>query len=210
MTRLVVIWMLFSFPVFANTISAGVKVGVPLTEIVQTAGEIGDLPFEANVNRFALGPVLQVRFPSGLGIEFGAIYKRFRQQAGQVQIIFEPGMSQGVVVSPYSQTGRSWEFPIVGQFRLPGGAVRPYFEAGVAFNRLSGVFGPFRTLVNVSRTLRPTGRSESRTGFVAGAGLEFKLPLFRVSPGIRYTHYGEARLWLPRADSTDSFIGLTF
>jgi hypothetical protein len=90
MIKIVFILLVLASPVFGGTISAGIKAGLPLTDVVQTAGEIGRLPFRADVNRFAVGPMLQVRLPSGVGIEAGAIYKRFDQEAGQVQVTVQP------------------------------------------------------------------------------------------------------------------------
>lgn len=68
--------------------------------------------------------MLDIRLPLGLALQFGAMYKRFEQQAGQVQVIAEPGMPFQVQNSPYSRTGQSWEFPITGQYRFSGKKVR--------------------------------------------------------------------------------------
>jgi hypothetical protein len=197
-------------PLFAGAISVGIKAGVPLTDVVQTAWDIGGLPFEASRARFTVGPLIQVHLPRGLGIEFGAMYKRFDQQAGQYQVIADPGVPYQTVVTPYSQTGQSWEFPIVGLYRFPGERFQPYLESGVSFNRMSGVFAPFRTLASQSTTLKPAGSSELRTGFVIGSGVEVALPFVRVAPGLRYTRYGSIAPWLPRANSVDCLVGFTF
>jgi opacity protein-like surface antigen len=205
-----VLSVLLAFPAFAGSISVGAKIGVPLSNFVQTNGDIGGRPFRADLNRFILGPTFGVQLPHGLSIEFGAIYKRFTQHAGQVEVIAEIGTPYQVQTSPYSKTGRSWEFPLVGQYRFSCSAIRPYVEAGVSFNHLGGVFSPFRTLVTQSRILRPEGRSESRTGFAVGGGFQFKLPLVRLIPGVRYTRYGNTRPWLPTANSVDLVVGVTF
>ena len=198
-------------PAFADAISVGIKAGVPLTDVVQTAGEIGGRPFQASVARFTVGPLIHVRLPHGLGVEFGAMYKRFDQQAGQYQVIAEPGVPYQVLgPTPYSEVGQSWEFPLVGQYRFSGGRVQPYLEAGVSFNRLSGVFWPIRTLVSQSAILQPAGRSESRTGLVIGTGIRVNLPFVRVIPGLRYTRYGTTLPWLPGANSVDFLVGFTF
>jgi opacity protein-like surface antigen len=198
-------------PAFADAISVGIKAGVPLTDVVQTAGEIGGRPFQASVARFTVGPLIHVRLPHGLGVEFGAMYKRFDQEAGQYQVIAEPGVPYQVLgPTPYSEVGQSWEFPLVGQYRFSGGRVQPYLEAGVSFNRLSGVFWPIRTLVSQSAILQPAGRSESRTGLVIGAGIQVNLPSVHVIPGLRYTRYGTTLPWLPGANSVDFLVGFTF
>jgi len=204
------LFILAAVPVLGDALSVGVKAGVPLTDSVRTAGEIGGRPFAADIRRFTIGPVLDVHLPLGLGVEFGAMYKRFDQQAGQYEVIAEPGTPQRVQITPYSRAGQSWEFPVVGQYRFPGVAIRPYVEAGVSFNHLSGVFAPFRALVSQSAVLKPEGRSEERRGLVVGSGVEIKLPFVRVIPGLRYSHYGDTQLWLPSANAVDFLVGFTF
>jgi hypothetical protein len=111
--RTVAAWLALMFfvgPIFAQTASIGVKTGVPLTDLVRTSGEIGGYPFRADASRFTIGPALGFRLPHGLGFEFGAMYKRFPQKAGQVQIVAEPGTPFSTIYSPYSYTGQSWEF----------------------------------------------------------------------------------------------------
>jgi opacity protein-like surface antigen len=198
-------------PALAAAISVGIKAGVPLADVVQTAGQIGNRPFQADAARFTIGPLLNVHLPHGLGLEFGAMYKRFEQHAGQYQVIAEPGIPYQLLgPTRYSESGQSWEFPLVGKYRFSGGRVQPYLEGGVSFNRLSGVFGPFRTLVSQSAISRPPGRSESRAGFIIGGGIQVNFPFVHVSPGLRYTRYGDVDPWLPGANSADVLVGLTF
>jgi hypothetical protein len=129
-TRLASIFA-FAVPIHAQAIAVGAKIGAPLTNVVHTAGDIGGRPFQTSVKRLAIGPVLDVRLPLGLALEFGAIYKRFDQQAGQYQVIAEPGIPYQVQITTVSKMGKSWEFPIVGQYRFPGAMIRPYLEAGL-------------------------------------------------------------------------------
>ena len=197
-------------PAFAQPVSIGLKIGTPLTDIVNTNRyEIGGFPFEATVTPFAIGPVLDIRLPLGFGVEFGAIYKRFGQQAGQEQDIAEPGTPFQVKRSPYSQTGQSWELPLTAQYRFPGSVIRLYLEAGVSFNRLSSLFAPFVTHSQPG-TYKPDHYTEDRRGPVVGRGIEFKLPFMRVTPRLRYTPYGQAEFWLPRVNAIDFLVGFTF
>jgi hypothetical protein len=55
------------------------------------------------------------------------------------------------------------------------------------------------------------------SGFVAGAGLEGRLPLIRISPEIRYTRWGAANLRNPAGDFSlsnqnqiEALVGITF
>lgn len=99
---------------------------------------------------------------------------------------------------------------MLGQYRFSGKAMRPYLEAGLSFNHLSGVFVPFRTLVSQSAILTPTGLSGNRRGFVVGAGIEIRLPRGRLVPGLRYTRYGRTEFWLPGASAVDFLAGFSF
>lgn len=208
-----ILFTLAAVPGFsADAFSVGVKTGVPITDIVQTEGEIGGRPFHANVSRFVIGPVFDFRLPKGFGLEVGAMYKRFDQQAGQIQVTAGPGVPLQIESLPYTSTGQSWEFPILGQYRFGHGTVRPYLESGVSLNSLRNVFAPFRLSITSpqSASFKPGGDSVSRTGFVAGAGVEVKLRFARLSPGIRFTRYGAARGWLPSVASVDFLLGITF
>ena len=204
--RRIGILLLLATPGFADAISVGIKAGVPLTDTVATAGEIGQRPFLANIKRFTIGPVLDIRLPLGLGIEIGALYKRFDQQAGQVQEATPTALS-----APFSKSGQSWEFPVAAQYRfLAAPVVKPYVEAGVSFNRLSGVLGPIRALASRTSFVQPESRSESRKGVLLGAGIEIKLPFLRVTPGLRYVRYAETQSWIPSANAVDFLVGFTF
>jgi len=202
--------VLLAMRAFGEPISVGIKTGVPFTNFIQTAGEIGRRPYRAEAKNYIIGPVLDVRLPHGFGFEFGAMYRRFNQQAGEVQVIADPGVPYQQIERPYSVNRQSWEFPLVGQYRLPGTRVKPYVEAGVSFNRLRGMLLPIRTLISHSAIITPQGRAETRSGPVVGGGLEIKLPFMRVSPGLRYTRYGEVDFRLPAATAVDVLVGFTF
>lgn len=58
---------------------------MPLTDVVRTAGDIGGFPYRAQMRRYTVGPVLDIQLVRGLGLELGALYKRFAQQGGQEQ-----------------------------------------------------------------------------------------------------------------------------
>jgi hypothetical protein len=205
--------VLFVGPAFAQIVSVGVKTGVPLTDLVRTSGEIGGYPYRADISRFTIGPILDLRLPYGLGFEFGAMYKRFPQQAGQAQV----ALPNPAVYSPYSHTGQSWEFPMVGRYRFSGEGIRPYLEAGISVNHLSDVLGPLgMLLLQEPATVTPPGLAENRVGAVAGVGLDIKVPHMYLTPGLRYTHYGStgsngiAGSGLPNVNSVDFLVGFTF
>lgn len=192
-------------------ISVGVKLRIPLTDIVRTAGDIGYMPYTADTGGFAIGPVLDIRFPLGLGAEIGAIFKKFDQHAGQVQMIVEPGVPYQELYSPYSNSGQSWEIPIAAQYRFPGTSARPYVEGGFSFNRLRDLLVPFKIWgpASQSQLVHSGITQENRFGFLVGGGLEIKLHFMRIIPGVRYVHYSEIDPWRPSVGVADFLVGFT-
>jgi len=168
-----------------------VKGGIPLGDTFTLE------PFRSRTQRFTVGPMLDVRVPLGFGIEFDALYKRYDQTGPPIR-----------VGSTVAKTGSSWEFPLLGKYRFGSAFAKPYVEAGVSFNHLSGYLLPFRTLPSPPSD-QPVV-STTRTGFALGAGIEFKLPVVRASPGFRFSHWGHQRIILPSTNAVDFLIGVSF
>ena len=180
----------------AQSIGFGLKAGVPLTDVASASKAIrqGDV----DMKRFTLGPVVDLRLPFGLGLETGALYKRFNQT----------GMTGAGGQTAINQTGSSWEFPLLAKYRLPGILVRPYLEGGFSYNHLSDIAKPFENAI------RPVSEGDmttsiSRPGYVFGAGLEVGTGRFRAVPGLRWTHY-QSRDIVPQTNSVDFLVGLMF
>ncbi len=178
---------------YGQSVGIGVKAGVPLTDVLKP-GAITRA--KVNTTRLAIGPVLEVRFPFGLGIEVGALYKRFNQ-TGQT------GPRDLTVID---QGGKSWEFPVLGKVRLPGVGVRPYVEGGFSYNRLSDIVKPFQTAITNPKDLV---QSVGRPGFVMGAGIEIGSHKLRLQPGLRWTRYN-TKSFIPSVNSIDFLVGLMF
>jgi hypothetical protein len=203
--------------VFAQHVSVGIKGGVPLTDVVESESSV--LFFQAETKRYTIGPVVDIGLPLGFGIEVGAMYKRFNQKSITITttgFIFTPEESFPIQQNAnISAVGHSWEFPVAFQYHFFKSLIRPYVEGGVSFNHLSNVYifdnvfpivGP-RTL---PFTIGPTRGSFSRVGGLIGMGLDFNLHVIHVAPGLRYTHYGDTRSWLPATNAVDFLLGLTF
>ncbi len=92
--------------------------------------------------------------------------------------------------------------------------LRPYLDAGFAFDHWSGV----RQVVQIPSSLGQTNTNVSGTnkGAVLGAGLELNLHLVRVSPEIRYTRWASTNLadfggvLRSNQNQAEFLIGLTF
>ncbi len=100
-----------------------------------------------------------------------------------------------------------FEFPILVKYRFPGLlVVHPFVDAGPSFNY-------------VSDSLTPTDvRHSGTTGIAIGGGLELKALIIRVSPELRYTHWGNQNISLSSRNSGLSsnqnqiqfLVGITF
>jgi hypothetical protein len=153
----------------AQHISVGVVGGVPfsggLSDFTSHGVDTVAHTF-SNSNDFLVGPMIDIRLPLSLGIEADALYRPIN-----VTTDFQ------VVPNPAIRTSRNpatWEFPILGKYRLPFlPVVKPFVEAGPSFRARSS---------SVSFL--------SSKGFTMGAGIEVKILRVRIAPALRYTHWG--------------------
>jgi hypothetical protein len=201
---------------FGRRVSAGIKIGVPLTQQAET----GIPENEMQTNRFTFGPVVNVTLIRGVSLEFGALYKRLDQQATATTVLgyVDLGDDDSYAIlgrHRVSTVGRSWEFPIAAQYHFSLRSVRPYVESGLSFNHLTNIFGypPFAPFV-VGSTFEPTHHTVHRRGFLIGAGAEIKYHFIHLTPGIRLTRYA-TRLYdttvpPPGTTAVDFLLGFRF
>ncbi|MBI2689463.1 MAG: hypothetical protein HYX27_24410 [Acidobacteria bacterium] len=168
---------------YSQNIGFGVRGGTPLNDFVKAESKTGAI---TNVvkgrGNVIIGPMFEVRLPFGLGIEADALYRRWN--------------ADGVLSSG---SANSWEFPIYGKVRMPGVVVRPYAGAGVNFQRLG----------DIGRFLGGASVDSSRRGFLGAGGLELKVPMVRISPEIRFTHWPDSGP-IRSTNQVDFLIGLSF
>ncbi|HLK62687.1 MAG TPA: outer membrane beta-barrel protein [Bryobacteraceae bacterium] len=193
----------------AQPISAGLKVGVPLTDFFSTVENVSS----SVPNRFIVGAMAELRLPFGLGVEVDALYRRvhYEDTLGNTAI--------GVTMD--RTTANSWEFPILGKYRFPMRIARPYVEAGIAFDTLQGLsdtvtqISPLNTS-STHTTSTPTSlQNNSTKGFVIGAGLDVHAIVIHISPEIRYTRWGASQFNLSGVLSSNQnqaefLVGITF
>ena len=74
------------------------------------------------------------------------------------------------------------------------GPIHPFVDAGVNFNKVSGLSRTVTTLVFNNVTSSNAGTSELKNdftaGFTLGGGVELHLLLLKITPEIRYTRWG--------------------
>jgi len=80
--------------------------------------------------------------------------------------------------------GGEWDFPIVGKYHFGAGPIKPYVGGGLAFNHVTG----FSNLVSGEVPHAGT------TGFVLEGGVQFKILRIRLTPELRYTHWGNPNI----------------
>ncbi len=153
----------------AQHISVGVKAGTSLTNAYseQNVTSVDVVThFLPTSRNYIVGPMLEVRLPLGLAVEANVLYHPVDLNIS-TQVIPRSAVQS-------SQTVSTWEFPVLGKFRLPFPIVNPYVEAGPSFRRVGGVLDS----------------NWSGKGFVFGAGVEVKILKLRIAPELRYTRWG--------------------
>ncbi len=168
----------------AQPFTLGVKVGAPASQFLDTVGS-ESINFHSYTNRYLFGPTGELRLPFGLGVEVDALYRHYNFQTVGT---FPPA---GSTITAGSHTG-AWEFPLLAKYRFPARIVRPFVDAGIAWDKLQG-FKQTVTVVSPSPFLPPQNLNQPAhdvtTGAVFGAGLDIKVPYVHVSPEFRFTHW---------------------
>jgi opacity protein-like surface antigen len=189
--RLLLFIGLGAISALAQPFSFGVRAGVPVTEFFRGTGT-ATFPYTSTTNRYLIGPTAELRLPFGLGLEFDALYRHFSYA------------SPGLTPNPSNQlsgleqvSGSAWEFPLMAKYRFPSKVVRPYVDAGIAWNKISGLDVLYCFINCFTAGEPPSLRDSSVTGFVAGAGLDIHLLFLHVSPEVRYTHWGAEQFRSP-------------
>jgi len=137
-------------------------------------GLLGGVPFDdvlsgssigtiAESAKYAIGPMGELRLPI-VSVEADALYH------GDSYALQSNGVST-------TGSGSTWQFPIVGKVKIPATPiVKPYAEAGVAFRTFN------RSSFQID--------SNSKKGFVLGAGIDIHAILLHITPELRYTRWG--------------------
>jgi hypothetical protein len=193
--RPVLLFLLGSISVFAQPFSAGIKAGIPLTDFL-TATENGLFQYNAPTQRYIIGGMAEVRLPLGLGVEFDALYRHLEFS----------GSGEVGTYSSISASGSDWEFPLVLKYRFHFPVVKPYLEAGAAWDTIPGLK---ETIVSVALPAQspPSDLQKNTTmGFVIGGGIDIHAVFLHISPEIRFTRWNSTQI--SAAGSTLDTVGL--
>ena len=182
----------------AQPFSAGVKVGLPLTNFIDTVNS-GNLTASSNTDRFIVGVTAELRLPFGLGVEGDVLYRRFNYN------ITALGLAAG------STSSDAWEFPLLVKYRFPSRVVRPYVDGGIAWDHVDGLANSILSAVQLPNVAqKPTTR-----GAVLGVGVEVKALVIRISPEIRYIrwtdqHFNIGNVLQSNQNQAEFLVGITF
>jgi hypothetical protein len=182
---------MLSLPCFGQMFEAGIKGGVPFAQAFET-GSFFTIGFgeaaSSAPRRYTVGPMAEVRLPHGFGIEADVLYKRLGFDALT--------KSAGVFFQQTRTSANSWEFPLLGNFRLHRVlGLKPYVECGPSFRSTSGVSVSTTFIFDGTVTGTSTGSNDSHLnnrspyGVTAGEGFEFRYRSLHVVPEIGYTRW---------------------
>lgn len=190
--KLPILLLAASAVAFCQPFSAGLKVGLPLTDFLNTVNGVTT----TSTDRFIIGPTVELRLPAGFGVEFDILYRHFD---------YTNLVVSGVNAITSAGHAGAWEFPLVAKYRFPSHLVRPYVEAGVSWDALSGV----------TNAVGITHNGGTVMGGVIGGGLDIHLLVLHVSPELRYTrwagqHFNVANVLSSNQNQAEFLVGITF
>jgi opacity protein-like surface antigen len=183
-------FVLGAMAALAQPLTFGLKAGVPLNDLVSTV-QSPNYGFNSTTNRYILGPEVDLNLPLGLGVEFDALYRHYKFQSNQ---------------PPYSNTSTgAWEFPLLAKYRFPSPIVRPFVDAGVAWDRLQGLTQSASAVISSGLSISPAPSSTASAqvqhntvhGYVVGGGLDVHLLFLHLSPEVRYTRWNAHHFFDP-------------
>lgn len=192
----------FTASAWAQPFSAGIKAGLPLTDFINTvSGQSSSV-----TNRYLVGPTAELHLPFHLGIEVDALYRHFSYQN-----VFGSGIN---AVTSLNSAG-AWEFPVLLKYRFSGKLARPYVDAGVAWDKISGLTNTLSSSIAAGTITNPSGQNNSTTtGFVMGAGLDVHA-IIHIMPELRYTrwtdqHFNLTNILNSNQNQAEFMVGITF
>lgn len=188
-----------------QSVSFGIKAGVPVT-----AGQGNDdNRFTLGTQRRTAGATAELSLPANLSVGVDVLYRRFSYTADFTEY---GGGSTAANIG-------HWEVPVYAKYRFGKGMVRPYVEAGFAFDyaRTSGTYdctGGFSCFFPSSGTF---SSSEWGRGFLAGGGVEIKAAFLKIAPEVRYTRWQKGvfqdqalQVGSDRPNQVEALVGVRF
>lgn len=183
-----------------------------MTDFVDTV-QTGHFSYTPENHRYIVGASLELRLPAGFGIEFDALYRRFGY-TGSGNLVD--------VITQSNTTANAWEFPLLAKYRFPTKVVRPFVDAGIAWNTLQGLKQSVTNVVLPNRTSTSSTSNPAElqrnttTGFVVGAGFDVHALIIHIVPEFRYTRWNADQiadtngLIRSNRNQAEFLLGITF
>jgi hypothetical protein len=204
--------ILLTGPIFAQSLSFGVKGGVPVTDAFSTARR-DSISYSSVTRRYTIGPTAEIGLPLfGLRVEADALYRR---------IGWDSNRTATPLLEPFRSTARfgAWDFDALLKHRVGEAGIHPYVGAGAAFRRFfttreNFVF-PGAPSRSITKQMTEEIHNKNIAGLVFSAGVELGGAL-RFAPELRYTrwlmnniHDGFPNL-STQANQVEILVSLTF
>ncbi len=199
---------------FSQPFSFGVKGGMPMTNFLEVASA-QNINASTTTNRYIIGVTGELRLPFGLGVEADILYRHFSYGA--------IGGTTGITTTSTAldTTSGAWEFPLLAKYRFKGKIVHPFVDAGVAWDKLSGltqtVTRTVGSITGSTSTSNPAELNQGATiGYVMGGGVDIKVLLIHISPEVRLTRWGAKHFLDPtglvnsKQNQAEFLVGFTF
>lgn len=190
--RLLLLLVLSAMAALGQPFSFGLRAGVPLTNFFDGTGT-ARFPYTSVTNRYLIGPTAELRLPLGFAVEFDALYRHYSYGSPG----FRPAPGIQLLGGLEQATGGAWEFPLMAKYRFPTRAVKPYLDAGVTWNTVSGLNGRTCAINCGYTSMPPSLRNTTVNGFVAGAGIDIHLIFVHLLPELRYTRWSAQQFQSP-------------
>jgi len=210
---LLLIALLRPFAGVAQTVSLGLKAGIPVTEALETADfDSGpadifrtQINYTSRAKRYTVGPAVEVSLPFGLALEFDALYKRLDYDFSSKM----RAASFGTFNQQQHNIVSRWDLPLLLKYRVRTFAYRtPYISAGLNTNYIVNTTQLSRTFFTPSpgapvtppvKLRNPPAELKYRSaeGFVIAGGLEFRIHGLRAAPELRYTRWAHENFHEP-------------
>ena len=155
----------------AQSLSVGIIGGAPFTDVVKN-GNVQNSQAIATSTNFTIGPSLRVGLPAHLRLEVDALYRPYGVSIGS-----------GSAKNTADIKGQQWRFPVLLQYTFGTPVVKPFVEGGLSFNHLASLNAAAKSITSGPGQLL----HQSDASVVLGAGVDVKIPFFRVSGELRYT-----------------------
>jgi opacity protein-like surface antigen len=212
-TKSLCIFLLACAGAAAQPFSWGIKGGLPMNNFIDTVNT-GLGSASTTTNRYIVGPTAELRLPFGLGVEFDVLYRHFNYSSSGTLSSLAGNFSNAT-------TGNAWEFPLLAKYRFKGPIIHPFVDAGVSWDKLSGLTqtatNVIKNVTSTTSTGNPLELSNSTTrGFVVGGGIDVKILILHITPEVRFTRWGDKHFIDPQGllhsnlSQAEFLVGFTF